>query len=314
MNNINYLDVTLQGRNKWWHYAIFLSVTILAVLCFTLICFQIFSHLSLSDILKKGVFNKIIKSMSSWERYIISIIVNSFGCICIMVGINKIHHRSFLSTVCPNHKFNLQYYFNTFTVWLIMSLLFKVLPYLPNPDAFTFKLILNPSEWFALLIPAIIFACISAFIKEFIRGYVLQGLGLILRQLILRYVIPLIFISSLLSSVTSAIIDKHQCIQFQCIAYDFIYDFIFSAGLAIFILKKNSLEAVLGIHAAGILAPIFIYFQPFEESSLATPSMFLVNFELQQYPSLMNIAIIFLLIKFILFYFIFFRRSNTLIL
>jgi hypothetical protein len=101
MNNINYLNVAYQGRNKWWYYAIFLVATTFVVSCFafiiSIICLQIFSHLNLSDILKKGAISKIIKSMPPWQSYTISILANSFGCIGIILGVKKIHRRSFLS-------------------------------------------------------------------------------------------------------------------------------------------------------------------------------------------------------------------------
>lgn len=311
MNNINYLDVAYQGRNKWWHYAIFLVATSFFVSCFAVIILiiwiQIFSHLSLLDILKKGEITRIIRSMPRWESLTISILANSFGCLCIIAGVKKIHRRSFISIICPDNVFNTRYYFKAFIVWLLISLLFKVLQYIPNHEAI--KLVLNPSEWLICLVPAIILACVSAFIKEVIRGYILQGLGLIF-----RYLLPLIIISSFLSSVTSGILNEHQCTQLQCITYDFIYDFIYSAGLAIFILKENSLESVLGIHTAGILIPIFIHSQSVGKSFPPIPSIFIADFGVQQYLSLVNVSIIFLLIKLVLFYSVFLRKSTTLIL
>ncbi len=302
----NYLDAARQGSNKWWQYALELVIapliTLILIVIITIvvmICSLAFGLASLSDFQDKELVQNTINAIPSWGRYMLLIPLLSSVCGSMLVGIEIFHHRNALSVICPGRVLNIKRYFNALIIWLLMSLFFNIFQYISNPQAF--KLVFEPIQWLACLVPAIIFSFVFALFQEIVRGYIIQGLGLIVRQKFL-----LIFISGFLSILTSLSSSKSSSAQPQST----IFDFIFCIGLAAIILKEHGLELVLGIQTASSLLRGLISYRFPEMSASSFPSVYVVNLSEQIHPSVLNIGIVLLLIKLAVFYATFLRKTK----
>jgi uncharacterized protein len=304
---IKYLDAARQGKNQWWRYILILTVVPAIPACcisiILIICLQLFGNINYSDLQNKVLVAKSIRMMPPWALYLLVTSFYASMCACILLGLQKIHKRDFSSVICPNQRFNIGRYVNSSIAWLLISLLFRIFELKLNPQAFQdFRLVFNPIDWLIYLIPAVITAFTFASFTEIIRGYVLQGLGLLLRHKYLA-----ILMSSLLSSVILMCINKSQCPPYQCM----VFNFILGIGLAISIVRENSLELVLGIQTAVNLVPRFLTYQSSENPPSSLPNMFSVNLNSQLASSTESIEIVILLIKLAIFYALFLRKPQT---
>jgi hypothetical protein len=304
--SVNYLDAARKGRNKWGQYVLNLIVipfaTIFCVYSVLILGLLLLGQVSHADLKDPAFLSTFLKSQPLWIAYILFISSYSFVIVSILIGIERNHHRNFISVICPEQNFNVKRCFNAFIVWFAMSLLLNAgAAYIYMVDPQSFKLVINPSQWLMYLVPAIIYAFVYALSTEIMRGYVLQGMGLIIRQQFL-----LIFISGFLSTMSSipSSLKQSPYIQPQYI----IINFIFSVGLALFILKGNNLELVLGIQTAGNFASRFISYQP-AEGTMVLPTIFSISRDTQFLAIAASIAVVALCIKIAIFYAVFLRKS-----
>jgi uncharacterized protein len=300
-----YLDAVKQGRNKWWQYALGLTVIpFVAAACVVVVlmlCLLIFAGMKISDFQGAGTA-KIFSNLPPWAFYMYNLPGFSLMSIGILFGIEKLHYRDPLSVICPDRTFNIKNCFNAFVLWLMASLPLNsssaYIIYMNDAQAvkFTFDLTL----WSIYLIPAILFAFVLSLFTEIIRGYALQGIGLIIRRPFL-----IILISSLLSTAytTLASLKQPQSLQIQYAISSFIYNI----GLAVIILKGNGLELAIGIQTASNLALRFISYP--NKDSIVLPSILSIDRSTPFISSAVTIGIVALLIKLAIFYAVFLRRS-----
>ena len=88
-------------------------------------------------------------------------------------------------------------------------------------------------------------------------------------------------------------------------------DFIFGVGLAVLILKQNGLEIALGIQTSVNLLQRFLIYQSFEDSPSSLPAIFSIKLDSEFQSSVENFAILALSIKFLVFYRVFFRKTEA---
>jgi uncharacterized protein len=307
---IKYLDAARRGRNEWWRYILGLLtpwVAVVIVFFGLIISLLTIGILHLSDISPPATATSFMKKIPLWVNYMISISSISLMCVSILVWIEKAHQRNPFSVICPdpNQAFNLKRCFNAFIVWFFMSVLLSgglYHTYIYEPQAI--KIIADPIPWLIYLIPAIALILITTLFSEIIRGYILQGVGLIVKNKSL-----LITISGLLLVCIMALSNqkKPPYIQIQSA----ISIFIFSVALALFILKENGLELVLGIEAASSLSSKFVAYQSSTDSPFP-PAIISIDKDTQIYSSSLAIGIVTSCIKLAIFYAIFLRKRPLL--
>ena len=307
---IKYLDAARPGRNQWWRYILGLlapcATVFVASFGLTLSLLTI-GLLHPSDITTPSAVNSLIKKMPIWAIYMMSISVMSIMGASILVWIDKMHQRNPFSVICPdpNQAFNLKRCFNASIVWFSMSILStSVLFRISISDFQTVKIIADPISWLIYLIPAIALILINTLSFGIITSYILQGVGLIIKnKLLLAVIIGLMLVC--ISALNNQKEPQHIQIQLAIIA------FIYGVGTVIFILKENGLELVLGIQAASSLVSRFIAYQPSGDSisSVLPPSIISIEKNTQIYSSLAAVSLIILCIKLAVFYAVFLRRS-----
>ncbi|BAZ42262.1 abortive infection protein [Calothrix sp. NIES-4101] len=294
----SYLEIAQQGKNNWWRYLLgiilifsfWLIIGSIVTAIFVGIIFRL-RGLPLADVEQQ--FEGFIKS-ASLDSFIAINLQFIFFAIGTFLAVKLIHQRKFLSLVSAESKINWKRLFAGFGVWFLLQAILIAIGLITDPQNYRFTF--NPSQWFPLLIAALILTPIQTSSEElFFRGYLIQGLSCITKNKFLLIVITglLFMFPHLLNPEV-----KRGAILMA------IYYFSFGALATFVTLKDNRLELPLGIHAANNLSLIFINT---EDSVIPTSAIWTVK--QTSHPGL-DLSIF--LIQSAIFYYIFFGRKQNL--
>jgi membrane protease YdiL (CAAX protease family) len=201
--------------------------------------------------------------------------------------IRLIHERDFKTVLTGHDKFKWgKIYFAVFLMLILLSVS-EIILYLFDPG--NYELNINIRLFIPLILISVILLPLQTSFEEiFIRGYLMQGIGLISRY---KW-IPLV-ITSLLFGLLH--IMNPEIKEFGLLA-TLPYYVGFGLFMGIIVIMDDGLEIPLGIHAAvNIYGTAFV---TFSGSTMQTPALF----RMKEYdPAIMNtlsliIAVVFLLI------------------
>jgi membrane protease YdiL (CAAX protease family) len=201
--------------------------------------------------------------------------------------IRLIHERDFKTVLTGHNKFKWgKIYFAVFLMLILLSVS-EIILYLFDPG--NYELNINIRLFIPLILISVILLPLQTSFEEiFIRGYLMQGIGLISRY---KW-IPLV-ITSLLFGLLH--IMNPEIKEFGLLA-TLPYYVGFGLFMGIIVIMDDGLEIPLGIHAAvNIYGTAFV---TFSGSTMQTPALF----RMKEYdPAIMNtlsliIAVVFLLI------------------
>ncbi|MEA5569556.1 CPBP family intramembrane glutamic endopeptidase [Calothrix sp. UHCC 0171] len=293
----SYLEIAQQGKNNWWRYLLgiilifsfWLIIGSIVTAIFIGIIFNL-RGLSLADVEQQ--FEGFLKS-ASVDSFIAINLQFIFFAVGIFLAVKLLHQRKFLSLVSAESKINWKRLFAGFGVWFLIQAILIAIGLITDSQNYRFTF--NPSQWFPLLIAALILTPIQTSSEElFFRGYLIQGLSCITKNKFLLIVITglLFMFPHLLNPEV-----KRGAILMA------IYYFSFGALATFLTLKDNRLELALGIHAANNLSLIFINT---EDSVIPTSAIWTVK---QTSNPGLDLSIF--LIQSAIFYYIFFGRKQS---
>jgi membrane protease YdiL (CAAX protease family) len=259
-----FLDLAHSGKNDWWRF-------VLAVLLI-LFMWQILGALpgavlyiwsALRDGLPLGSdFGSLLGTTTS---FVVLMLASVFFMGGIYLAVRFIHRRPFLTLITPAHSINWRRLFQGFAVWFILAALMSGIEAFFYPGRYVWSLDLHRFLPFVFL--ALIFVPIQTSAEEmFFRGYILQAVGLRLRNIWL-----LSAISGLLFGVPH-LLNPEASINYPLM---FLYYSAFGFSLAYIALRDGRLELALGAHAANNLFSFI--FANYTVSVLPTPSLFTVT-------------------------------------
>lgn len=295
----SYLEIAQQGKNSWWRHilAILLILFFWIVIGTTVtgigIIFILLQRgLSISDFSPEQV-NGFLKS-ASVESFITLNLASIFFAFGIFIAVKWLHKRKFRSLISADATINFQRIIAGFGVWFLMQAILVGLGLIF--DANNYEFTFNPSQWFPLLISALILTPIQTSSEElFFRGYLLQALSHITRNRLV-----LIFVTSLLFMLPHLFNP-----EMQRGAWIVLFYFGFGALTALITLKDNRLELALGVHAANNLSFLFV---TTKDSVLAAPAMWTAKDTGDP-----RLEVLMFLLQSIVFYYIFFGRRKKVI-
>jgi uncharacterized protein len=181
--------------------------------------------------------------------------------------------------------------FAGFLVWWGMNCLLAGIEYLLDPKNFVLSFTQN---WFFCLPLALVLTPLQTSFEELLfRGYLLQGIVLVLRNRVALVIINGILF--MLPHLANPELQRGGIIA--------IYYFMFGAALAALTIRDNGLELPLGIHAANNLMVLFFNAK---DSVLPFPSIWQV-----QTPNPPIADIVLITLEFAIAYYIFFGRLKT---
>lgn len=184
----------------------------------------------------------------------------------LLLAVKFIHHKKIKSIITAAPKIRWQRIIFAFILWMLLSALVEVYSYFTQPE--NYEINFNLSLFIPLILIALFLLPIQTSFEEiFIRGYLMQGIGLIG---VYRFV-PLLITSSLFGLMH--IMNP----EIENFGLEIMMAFYISFGLflGIITLMDDGLEIPLGIHAANnIYATIFV---SYSGGALQTAAIFKVT-------------------------------------
>ncbi len=260
----DYLDLAHSGKNDWWRY-------VLAVLLI-LFMWQVLGALPAAALYIRDMARNGLQAgsgsvaLSGTTVYFVALMLASvfFGC-GIYLAICLIHQRLFRTLMTPARSIAWGRLFQGFGLWFILAALMAGLEALLYPGRYVWTLDLHRFLPFVPL--ALILVPIQTSAEElFFRGYILQGLGLRMRNIWV-----LSAISGLLFGLPH-LLNPEASVNYPLL---FLYYFAFGFSLAYITLRDGRLELALGAHAANNLFSVI--FANYTTTVLPSPSLFTVT-------------------------------------
>ncbi len=185
------------------------------------------------------------------------------GVIALYIVVKYLHKRPFLSIITPHTSLDWGKLSFGFFVWLAMALIGEGIGMYMDPDNYVYTL-----EW-STFIPLVIICLLvlpwqTSFEETFMRGYLMQGLALWVKNPFIPWIVTSVFFG-LLHGMNPEIGE-----------FGFWKMMIFYIGTGAFLglitILDESLELALGIHFANnLFGALFV---SFDGSALQTPTMF----------------------------------------
>lgn len=248
MSSDNFLDLARQGKNQWWRYLIGI-LSILAcwlvsnviVVAIAFIYWMATTKLS-SAIDEVGMFQAWLEKPDTMG-YIFINLTFILPLISIFIFTRLLHQRPAGTLISARRLPNWKRIFSGFWVWGLLSALMQIPLFLMHPQAYTITF--EPLNWFILVAVALILTPLQTSAEEFFfRGYLLQGLGLLVKnRLALSVLNGILFAIPHLSNPEMA---RDPAL----VALNYLSMGIF---LAYITLRDQSLDLALGVHAANNL-------------------------------------------------------------
>ena len=177
-----YLEIARQGKNDWWRYL--LSLLLILFMWFVvgslpLVFLAVYAGLDANpatNFAPGGAtgFDPLLVLVATFLTFVPLFLTTLFA-------VRFIHGRPVRTLVTAAPKVRWSRLAASFGMWLVLSAAFSVIEELLHPGRYV--LTFQPAAFFAVLLPALILVPIQTSAEElFIRGYLMQGLGLVFRR------------------------------------------------------------------------------------------------------------------------------------
>jgi membrane protease YdiL (CAAX protease family) len=262
-----YLELAQQGKNDWWRYALslpfiivtwFLIGSVPIVLMATLVALD---NNPATQIIATGFIG-----IDPTLNFLVTITTFIPFFLATLIALPLFHGRAPRTLVTPLAHINWGRFFISFGVWIILGALISLIESLLYPGRYV--LTFDAARFIPIVIAVIIFIPIQTSAEElFFRGYLIQGLGLHIKQpMVLSLLSGLLFMLPHFSN-------PEMKANFLLVA---LFYFSFGAFAAWITLKDQRLELALGMHAANnIYASLFANYT---DSALPTQAIFTINY------------------------------------
>jgi len=259
-----YLDLAHAGKNDWWRFVLAgLLILFMWQILGALPGAALFIWVMVRDGLRAG---SAAGGLPGTTTGFVALMLASVFFVCgIYLAMRFIHRRPFRTLVTPGRSIAWGRLFQGFGVWFALAALMSVFEAILFPGRYVWTLDLRRFLPFVFL--ALIFVPIQTSAEElFFRGYILQGVGLRLRNIWV-----LSAISGLLFGLPH-LLNPEASVNYPLL---FLYYFAFGFSLACITLQDGRLELALGAHAANNLFSSI--FANYTITVLPTPSLFTIT-------------------------------------
>lgn len=260
-----YLDLVRLGQNNWWRYL--LSVTL--ILLFWQFLGAVPFALLLGWYLLDGDPTTDLETYGlrgdETSIFVVSMLASVFFLVGIFLAVRYIHNRPLRTLITPAPALDWRRAGQGFLVWFVIVALLSLAEALLYPGRYVWTPDLRRFVPFVFL--ALILIPIQTSAEElFFRGYLLQWIGLRLRNIWL-----LSAISGLIFGLMHTLNPEFQ---FNPLLLS-VYYFLMGAVPAYVTLRDGRLELALGFHAANNLFAAL--FANYEVTVMPSPSLFTIQ-------------------------------------
>jgi membrane protease YdiL (CAAX protease family) len=262
-----YLDLAVQGKNNWWRYVLAVALIlflwqILGSLPSVLLLVWVLADGNPQTSLSPSGQFLGVDPLLGFSMPMLASVLFMAG---IFLSISLIHQRPFQTLVTSARAFSWRRFFQGFGVWFVLSGLMSLVEALLYPERYVWNLDLRHYIPFVLL--ALVLIPIQTSAEElFFRGYLLQSIGLRLRNIwVLSAISGFLF-------MLPHFLNPEAKVNYAWMGF---YYFFIGAVMAYVTLRDGRLELALGLHAANNLFAAL--FANYSVTVMPTPSIFTVN-------------------------------------
>ena len=232
----SFIENASLGKNKWWHYA--LSIFSLAVV---IALVNILIRIVLPNIKQLFPDNDFGKGLFT---YSLVLVIFGLALFAFLLVASKLHQRPKMSFISSKDTLSLRQYFLGFVSW--GSILFIGSSIFEYQKLEYFLANFNLYQFTVLFLVGFVAIGVQSFFEELVlRGYLLQGMHLLIKKVVL-----LVLLNSLVFGV----------LHFGYGIESFLSSWAFGVAFAIIVTLQNRIEFVSGAHNANnlILSLIFL--------------------------------------------------------
>jgi len=259
-----YLSLAQQGKNVWWRYVISIFLILFLYQIIGAIPLLILSAALTLDKNPATQFNPETLQFEGVEPLLPYLVLN-FASICLLAGlyisVRFLHQRRMITLVTPNQQVRWKRIFQGFGLYFLLTFVISFVGIVLSPSEY--QLTFKPIQFLVFLPIALVITPIQTSAEElFFRGYLLQGMGLKTRSLL----IPIL--GSSLLFMLPHLLNPEVKSNFFLMTLLYLLLGIF---LAVITVKDDSLELAMGVHAANNLFAALIL--NYSNSALPSPSI-----------------------------------------
>jgi membrane protease YdiL (CAAX protease family) len=264
-------QAALRGRNDWYLYLIGFFLVGLGYLVGQaplVLAMMYYTEMAgdpglLMEVAESMDFSLI--DMPNNLGFLLALMMFVFAAIALWLTVKYLLNRPFISLINNLSGIRWSRFLAGFGIWFTFSLILEIANYLIHPDDYTFGFQL--SSFLPLLLIALVFITVQASFEEwFIRGFCLQGIGILSNSRVVALVS-----TSILFSLLHMMNPEVSKFGVEVMA---TYYFVVALFLGVVVLMDDGLELAMGIHVAtNIFGSVFV---TFEGSALQTDALFRV--------------------------------------
>lgn len=230
---MNYFQQVYKGKTDLWRWIIVISVTIYPFIGNT------YDYLFNSSTEILTINTEELVYIPN-KQILYSLLKQLLFFVFFIIGVLLIHKRNILSLITAKHKFDRWRYVFAITSWSLCIILYLSFTWVAYPEDF----VLNYSnQFFTLLLIAIVIAPIIAFFKAlFFRGYLLQGMAILVKRKITA-----VFLVSVIYTIIAGYTFEIDIMGYQMLLFYFVSAFI----MGVITVLDNRLELTIGIQTAN---------------------------------------------------------------
>lgn len=275
-NNLFLNSAAVHGYNYWWMYVFGITAAFFGYLLFQiiiqipLVAIALKNDISPSDLKENPAMIFDPEKMGIDRNIILALLLGMFvfALLGLYIVVKRVHKKPFLSIITAYSKLRYKRFFVAFGMWAMLVIITVVIGYYLDPTGVTVQF--KPFEFLILLFVCVILMPVQTSTEEIlIRGYLMQGLGLLFRN----GIIPLI-ITSLLFGLLH--MDNPEAKKY---GWEIMLPYygLFGLFLGALTLLDEGLELALGIHCANNLISSLLITTP--NGVLKTNAILLVSSE-----------------------------------
>ena len=273
-----YLALAQLGRNQWWRYVF----GALVIFFFWLVL---------------GFLPYIWLTGDGSPDPLLDYLAVNFSIVMMLGGlfltVRVIHRRPLSSLISAERTLDWKRLSQSAAAWSVIGLIFVVIEHLLYPDRY--YLSFQPERFFAFAAVALVLTPVQTTTEELVfRGYVMQGLGLVVRRPAVVAVLSGVIFT--VPHLLNPEVRQHGVVLMVA-SY-----FAIGLLLAAVTLRDGRLELAIGVHAANNLLLVLV--ANYEGSVLKTDSIFTAR-ELDPLYTLITLAV-----GSVVFYWLFFGRKH----
>jgi membrane protease YdiL (CAAX protease family) len=258
-----YLEVARQGKNEWWRYLLSLALILLMwFMVGSLPVVMLALYAGLDGNPQTGGVQNPLAGLDPLVVFVASMLTFVPLFLTTLFVVRFIHQRPVRTLITAAARIRWSRMAASFGVWLALGAVLSIVEELLYPGRY--ELTFQPGPFLAALLPTLILIPIQTSAEElFIRGYLMQGLGQIIKP---GWIVAVI--------TAGAFALLHFSNPEVGVSFPLLMAFYFAFGLfaAIVTLLDGGLELALGIHFANNF--FTAVFANYSGSAIESPSIF----------------------------------------